>query len=223
MQSQQTGNSKICSLKEGAIKMDEGYIKFHCELQKTGNTIPPDVFDIINSWRTKMYSMKLIGAYENGIGFGNISVRNPGTKSFYISGTATGNFKTITPTEYVLVKSYNFRLNSLVCEGQVQASSESLSHAAIYEADKEINAVIHIHNLKMWENGLNKYPTTNPDYSFGTPEIAVNIAELLRDKEIRKNGIIIMGGHTEGILFYGENLDMAGNNTLKYFKKLHND
>ena len=223
MQSQQTGNSKICSLKEGAMKMDEGYIKFHCELQKTGNTIPPDVFSIINSWRTKMYSLNLIGAYENGIGFGNISVRVNGTSKFYISGTATGNFEVLSPEDYVLVNGYNFKNNSLVCEGQIQASSESLSHAAIFEADEEINAVIHIHNMEMWGKGLNTYPATHPEYSFGTPEIAMNIAKLLEKDSTRKNGIIIMGGHSEGILFFGKDLDEAGKNALKYFKELCND
>ena len=205
------------------MNIEEGYIKFQCELQKTKTTIPGHLFEAINAWRTQMYTLNLIGAYENGIGFGNISLRIPGAKNFYISGTATGNFETITPNEYVLVKSYNFTLNSLVCEGQVKASSESLSHAAIYEADKETNAVIHIHSMKMWENGLKKYPTTNPDLSFGTPEIALNIAKLIQNKDTRKNGIIIMGGHSEGILFFGENLDKAGSNVHKYLKKLQHD
>ena len=205
------------------MKMDEGYIKFHCELLKTENTIPLCIFNNINNWRAKMYSLNLIGAYENGIGFGNISVRVNGTTKFYISGSATGNFKKLSPEDYVLVNSYNFKSNSLVCEGQIQASSESLSHAAIFEAYKEINAVIHIHNMEMWKTGLNKYPTTLAEFSFGTPEIALNISELLEKDSTRKNGIIIMGGHSEGILFFGKNLDEAGMNALKYFKELCND
>ena len=110
----------------------------------------------------------------------------------------------------------------MVCEGLILASSESLSHAAIFEADKEINAVIHIHNMEMWKTGLNKYPTTLAEYSFGTPEIALNIGELLEEDSIRKNGIIIMGGHSEGILFFGKDLDEAGKNALN-FKELCND
>ena len=205
------------------MNQEEGYLKFHCELEETEAVIPDNLFQEINKWRSHMYSLNLIGAYENGVGFGNISVRIYGTRNFYISGTATGNFETSNPEHYVLVTSYSFDHNSLICQGPIQASSESLSHAAIYEADEQIMAVIHVHHMEMWENGLNKFPSTNPEYSFGTPEIALNIAGLLQNKTTRKNGIIIMGGHTEGILFFGKNLDEAGNNALKHFKKLEND
>ncbi|MCD6598829.1 MAG: class II aldolase/adducin family protein [Bacteroidales bacterium] len=201
----------------------EGYLKFHCKLEKSGAVIPNNLFSEINKWRSQMYSLNLIGAYENGIGFGNISVRVPETNNFYISGSATGNFKKTGPEHYVLVTNYNFDHNSLNCQGTIPASSESLSHAAIYEADEEIMAVIHIHNMEMWENGLDKFPTSNPKCSFGTPEIAMDIAGLLKNEATREKGIIIMGGHTEGILFFGKNLEGAGNTTLKYYKKLTND
>lgn len=205
------------------MNQEEGYLKFLCELEKTEAVIPDDLFQKINKWRSHMYSLNLIGAYENGIGFGNISLRIPGTNKFFISGTATGNVETTYPNHYVLVTSYSFDHNSLICQGPIQASSESLSHAAIYEADEQTMAVIHIHHMEMWKNGLNTFPSTNPEYSFGTPEIALNIAELLQNKITKKNGIIIMGGHTEGILFFGKNLNEAGNNALKHFKELEND
>jgi len=202
---------------------DDGYIKFQCDLEKTGVKIPDEIFKEINKWREKMYSLNLIGAYENGVGFGNISVKIPGTSMFYVSGSATGNFKTTGPEHYVLVTAYNFNRNSLKCSGPLPASSESLSHAAMYEADERIRAVIHIHHLGMWEKGINKYPTTNPEYSFGTPEIALDIAGLLKDETTRENGIIIMGGHKEGILFFGKSLEETGKISLKYYKKLTHD
>ncbi len=199
---------------------DDGYIKFKCDLVKSGVVIPEELYTEINKWRNKMYSLNLIGAYDNGVGFGNISVRIPGTKQFYVSGSATGNYKITSPEHYVLVNSYNFKQNSLKCMGPLPASSESLSHAAIYEADVRTNAVIHIHNLEMWEKGIRKYPVTKPEYSFGTPEIALDITDLLNDETTGKNGIIIMGGHKEGILFFGESLEEAGIISLKYYKGL---
>ncbi len=205
------------------MNTEEGYLKFHCKLEKSGAVIPKDLFGEINKWRNHMYSHNLIGAYENGIGFGNISVRVPGTNNFYISGSATGNFKETGPEHYVLVSDYSYEHNSLSCQGIIPASSESLSHAAIYEADEQIMAVIHIHHMAMWENGLDKFPTSNPKCSFGTPEIALNIIGLLKEEAVRKNGIIIMGGHTEGILFFGKNLEDTGNKALKYYKALTND
>jgi hypothetical protein len=201
---------------------DDGYIKFQCDLEKAGVVIPGKIFSEINKWREKMYSLNLIGAYKNGVGFGNISVKIPDTNQFYVSGSATGNFKSTGPEHYVLVNAYDFKENSLKCIGPLPASSESLSHAAMYEADEKIKAVIHIHHLGMWEKGIKKYPLTHPEYSFGTPEIALDIAGLLKDKTTRKNGIIIMGGHKEGILFFGESLEDAGRLSLKYYKELAN-
>lgn len=205
------------------MAIDDGYIKFQCNLEKTGVVIPDAVFSEINKWREKMYLLNLIGAYENGVGFGNISIKIPDSNRFYVSGSATGNFKTTGPEHYVLVTGYNFYNNSLRCQGPLPASSESLSHAAMYEAHDRIRAVIHIHHLEMWEKGIKKYPATREEYSFGTPEIAMNIAELLRNESTRKNGIIIMGGHKEGILFFGKTLEETGNLSLKYYKELTND
>ena len=205
------------------MNTEKGYLKFNCKLEKSGAVIPDDLFTEINKWRSRMFSMNLIGAYDNGIGFGNISVRVPGTDNFFISGSATGNFKETGPEHYVLVTDYSYEHNSLSCSGTIPASSESLSHAAIYEADEEILAVIHIHHMEMWENSLNKFSTSDPNCSFGTPELAMDIAGLLKDKVTRKNGIIIMGGHPEGILFFGKNLEEAGNTAVNHYKKLTND
>ena len=37
--------------------------------------------------------MDLIGAYENGVGFGNISMRIKGGHQFVITGSATGEIQ----------------------------------------------------------------------------------------------------------------------------------
>jgi L-ribulose-5-phosphate 4-epimerase len=41
------------------------------------------------------------------------------------------------------------RKNSLTCQGQVKASSKSLTHAAIYAANPRVKAVIHVHCLSL--------------------------------------------------------------------------
>ena len=46
------------------------------------------------------------------------------------------------------------------CIGPIQASSASLTHAAIYQANPDINAVIHVHDRDLWENLLDRVPTT---------------------------------------------------------------
>jgi len=197
----------------------DGYIKFNCNWQKSGPLVPEDYFTMLNDWRNTIFRLHLIGAYSNGIGYGNISMRVPKSNHFFISGSATGNFKKSIPAHYSLVTSFNFKKNSVTCSGPVKASSESLSHAAIYESKKNINAVIHIHHLQMWEQLLTQEPTTSYEYKFGTPEIALEIKKLILKNDLSA-GVIVMAGHKEGILFYGQDLQTTGLLITEYYNKL---
>ena len=182
--------------------IDEGYIKFNLSWDEKDFDFNYNDFLQINSHRNKLYELELIGAYPDGIGFGNISLRN-NKSEFIISGSATGNFN-------------NIHKNSVLCEGLNKASSESLTHVAIYESNMEVNAVIHIHNETMWSKYLNDLPTTDKRAEFGTPEIAMEIKKLAN----HNSGIIIMGGHQEGIIAYGKSLFEAEEIILNYYNKL---
>ncbi len=197
------------------IKPDEGYIKFNLNWsEKTFGFKECDYLEI-NSCRNRLYELGLIGAYPDGIGFGNISIRDIANE-FIISGSATGNFKNLSKKQYSLVRDYNIPKNSVHCKGISKASSESLTHAAIYETNKEIMAVIHIHNECMWNKYKNELPTTNVKAEFGTPEIALEIQKLT----IHNQGIIIMGGHPEGIISYGNSLHEAEEILLNYYNNI---
>jgi L-ribulose-5-phosphate 4-epimerase len=187
--------------------MDEGYIKFNCNWIKAEPVSQNTIMEI-NEWRDTLYKLGLIGAYADGIGFGNISVRHG--QSFLITGSATGNFSKLNENHYVLVNEYNLAQNSLTCTGPIKASSESLSHAVIYESSPETNAVIHIHRISMWENLIYKVPTTKVDVSFGTPEMANEIKRLFKETKVAIEKIIVMGGHEEGIITFGKTLNEAG-------------
>lgn len=200
----------------------EGYIKFDCRLTKTGQVIPDALYGVLTTWRNQLYSRDLLGADEWGIGFGNLSARKGNTRQFYISGSTTGRFRFAEPGHYVLVTAYSFVRNSVACRGPVKASSESLSHAAIYEADKSIQSVIHVHHRPMWDYGLDRMPVTDPALSFGTPEIAQNISALLKNDRIRNGGILVMGGHPDGLLFFGRSPDDAGNHVLNLLERIAN-
>jgi len=198
--------------------ISDGYIKFSCDFLQVDAIPSVDIVEL-NVWRDKLYSLKLIGAYENGIGYGNISVRKNGN-IFLITGSATGNFSSLTGEHYSEVIDYNIRKNYLKCKGAVKASSESMTHAAIYSIDKNINAVIHVHNLKLWNSLLNKVPTASKDAAYGTPEIAQEMIRLFNDEHAREKGIIITEGHEEGVFTFGKDLDTAGKILMKYFNKL---
>lgn len=197
------------------ITPDEGYIKFKVEWEEKEINISSSVFNEINTCRNELFDLELIGAYENGIGFGNISVRAE-RNQFLITGSATGNIQKLDQKHYSLVKNFDLDKNHVQCKGLTKASSESLSHAIIYETLPNVNAVIHTHNLAMWETYKNHLPTTNKQASFGTPEMALEIKKLLK----LNSGIIIMGGHEEGILCYSKTLIEAQELLVKYYKKI---
>jgi L-ribulose-5-phosphate 4-epimerase len=195
--------------------MKEGYIKFQCT--RINSNLVTDINEI-NKWRNKLYYLNLIGMYKNGIGFGNISVRNK--NGFIITGSKTGGIEKLTKEHYTRVIGYNFGKNNLVCIGKIDASSESLTHAAIYQSDLNINAVIHIHNLRLWNNLKNKIPTTSEQVEYGTPEMAEEISRLYKETDVKKKKILVMGGHKEGIISFGKSLNEAGNVLLNYYENL---
>lgn len=188
--------------------MNEGIIKFNCRWIKDKPLPPAAIYDI-NYWREKLFSHGLIGAYKDGIGYGNISIRSA-NDSFIITGSGTGSLEKLTEKHFVTVTGYNLKKNSLTCRGPVKASSESLSHAVIYESSPGTNAVIHIHNMKMWKELFDKVPTTKKDIEYGTPDMAVEIKRLFEEGCFRSEKIMVMGGHQEGIISFGNTLKEAG-------------
>ena len=193
--------------------MQEGYIKFNCHWIKA-RPVSPDHTREINVWRDKLYALGLIGVYDDGIGFGNISMRYQGN-TFIITGSATGEYKQLSKNHFTLVSLYDLEQNSLECKGPIKASSESLTHAALYESAPEIHAVIHVHNLKMWQKLINKMPTTRTDAEYGTPEMAGEIKRLFRETKVQEEKILVMGGHEEGIITFGAGMDEAGEKLLQ--------
>ena len=195
----------------------EGYLKFNCERIDENISIPVNIFNSLSKWRQKMFEYSLIGVYSNGIGYGNISVRSD-ANNFYISGTATGSLPVLEEKHYALVNSWSFGNNSLKCIGMINASAESLSHAAIYESLPDVGAVIHIHHKGMWDKYINSLLTTSPEILYGTPEMAMEIKKIIRNIKPETDNILVMGGHEEGIITWGKSLDIAGAIVLNYYQ-----
>lgn len=195
--------------------MDEGYIKFRADWQK-GAAFPADKLADLNHWRDRLYGLGLLGAYPDGIGFGNISQRWNAQGQFLISGSTTGNFAQLCPEHYTLVTAVELGQNLLHCRGPIIASSESMSHAAVYLECPLVTAVFHVHHRGMWERLLHKVPTTATGVTYGTPEMAYSIMQLLRETNLPQQRIFVMEGHPEGIFSFGASLDDAGEVLLKH-------
>jgi ribulose-5-phosphate 4-epimerase/fuculose-1-phosphate aldolase len=205
------------------MKMNEGYIKFNCDWNQQEIQMNEKVFQELEKQRSQLYELGLIGMYPDGIGFGNISIRLPKVNNFLITGSATGQFSRLTTSQYSLVTDFNFEGNSVSCTGLTKASAESLTHAAVYEALPEVGAVVHIHSLLLWQELLNKYPTTSETIEYGTPEMALAVKELAIVANSHFEKIIIMGGHREGILAFAGSLEEATLTIINIYNQYQND
>lgn len=194
------------------MSIDEGYIKYRSYWTE-GLAPDREAASELNDWRRRLFAAGLVGHYpELNVGYGNISMRanNPG--QFLISGTQTGHIEQTTEQHYSLVTDYDIAANEVRCTGPVQASSEAMTHAAIYELDPAIGAVVHVHSKSLWEKHLNHLPTTISDIGYGTPEMAHEFQRLYEETAFRTDGIAVMGGHEEGLIAIGRSLQEA---TLK--------
>ncbi len=181
--------------------MEEGVIKYHYERVEAP---PPDrtVLQPLIDCRRRCYEAGYIGLYPDGIGYGNLSIRSD--RGFIISGTQTGGIAEPGPEGYCEVIEADIERNRLLCRGPIAPSSEALTHAAFYRLDPGIGCVVHIHNRELWEQLLNVQPTTAPDVPYGTPAMAREIERLWKETNLRQRKIVVMAGHEEGIVWFGE-------------------
>ena len=186
--------------------MDEGVVKYHCEWIKAPS-LNPTLLKPLMEWREWCFERRLIGQYPNGVGYGNISMRSK--NGFLISGTQTGGIATLGTDGYCEVIETAVEKNRLTCRGPIASSSEGLTHAMIYQLSPEIGGIIHIHHQKMWTELLNTLPTTPHKIPYGTPEMAEAIKELWKMTRLSKERIMVMGGHKEGIVAFGNTLQAA--------------
>lgn len=192
--------------------MQEGYVKFKQNWQQSAS-LPEAALASLMEVRQKLYQKNLIGyAPQLEVGFGNISRRCAAGEAglFIISGTQTGKIPQLTADHFTVVHSYDLAANRLRSAGPLRASSESLTHAAIYAADPSCQAVLHVHHLGHWQRLYERLPTTDPAASYGTPEMALAVQALIHDDpQARAQGVLVMGGHEEGLLAFGPDLDQA--------------
>ena len=184
--------------------MDDGYTKYHCHHQ-LGAAPAHEFLAALDSLRTALFMAELVGKYKDGPGYGNVSLRNKG-QSFIISGTNTGAAPQLGACGYCLVTSWSPDNNGVECCGPLAASSEALTHGAIYEASGAVNCVAHIHSSSLFKKLLRRgeVPRTGAKALYGTPDMARSVMNLVKQQP--QGGIIIMAGHEDGLIGYGESV-----------------
>ena len=193
---------------------NEEYIQFEFQCQ---NPTIAGSFQIsrLNLWRKELQRRNLIGVDRNGIGYGNLSVRVESESEFVITGTQTSGLQEINSDHYAKVVSFNFEEYSLTYEGKTKPSSESMTHAAIYSSLPEINSVIHVHSEQIWKRYLGKLPTSAAHIANGSQEMKDEVERLVSQSSLLNERIMVMGGHQNGIIAFGKDLDQAGERLLR--------
>ena len=187
---------------------ETGVVKFRCE-HIADELLPFPEFDTLNACRRKLLQLRMIGVDGNGIGYGNLSVRAGDADEFYITGSGTARLPQLSINDYSRVTAHDFERNWLRCTGRAIASSESLTHAAVYDSDPKARAVIHCHDGTIWAHLLVRGLTTPPDVEYGTPEMALEVQRLLRERTARQQRIFAMAGHADGVLAFGPDAEAA--------------
>lgn len=202
----------------------EGVIKYQLDFQKTG-AVNEDINEI-NTWRSILHGLDLIGQHADrylGYGFGNISARcedNPAR--FIISASQTGHIQLLDATHYTLIEGFDIAGNWLRASGCLPPSSEALSHAMIYQLDPGIAAVLHIHDPILWQIGLEQgYPASSPEVEYGTVAMAQEVERLYRTTRLSEAGVLIMQGHEDGVMVFGESMQQAGFRLIQLWIEAH--
>jgi ribulose-5-phosphate 4-epimerase/fuculose-1-phosphate aldolase len=183
---------------------EEGVLKYSYDWQES-EFVTHSFVPALLSVRAELYEKGLIGVTEDGVGYGNVSHRIGDTEEFVITGTQTGAYPELTEAHLTTVTSFDIDKNRLTCTGPVVASSESLTHAAVYQKCANVQAVLHVHSLSLWKALMYIEPTTSAEIPYGTPEVA----RAVQDVSQASTGLIVMGGHYGGLLIYGSTLEAA--------------
>jgi L-ribulose-5-phosphate 4-epimerase len=186
----------------------EGVIKFNLTF-RTEKLAGVDIGEL-SAWRTVLKDLGLLGQTPgryDGYGFGNISQRCDG--GFVISGTQTGELDAVTLDDYAVCETWDLQRNAVDAKGAVKPSSESLSHASIYDVHESVTCALHAHSPDIWRNSVELgIAVTEESVAYGTPEMAKEVRRLMMDMD--SPGIFSMGGHEDGVFTFGRSLAEAG-------------
>ncbi|MEM9557225.1 MAG: class II aldolase/adducin family protein [Acidobacteriota bacterium] len=199
----------------------EGVIRFDLRFEPVDNPAEmarPEIA-ALDGWRGVLRRLRVIGrdsARYGGFGFGNLSCRcgrdePPGRRRFVVSGSQTGTRARLGREGWAVVDAWDLARHRLEARGPVPPSSESLTHAALYDADASLRAVVHAHAPAPWRLheplGL---PATPDGIGYGTDEMAAAVQRLVDGGVLAPGGVVAMRGHEDGLLAVGRTLDEAG-------------
>lgn len=187
---------------------DEGVVKYACEHEFRDCGGGARLMELIGA-RDALRATGLLGVDAHGVSYGNVSVRVGDPEAFLISGTQTGWLEVTNSSHYAWVSDCSLEDNRVVSHGRTAASSEALTHYAVYRAVPGFVAVVHVHDRQLWERHRGLLPTTDPTVEYGTPSMAREIERIVGLGEFVRDGLLVMGGHKDGLIAAAPDLALA--------------
>jgi ribulose-5-phosphate 4-epimerase/fuculose-1-phosphate aldolase len=198
--------------------LDEGTIKFNSQRHDGSVTWSPTL-ETLNQRRTALFDLGLIGVLPDGVGYGNLSVRTHGLQ-FVITASATGAERLLRAEHYSLVESFSVKANSVQSIGSLPASSESMTHGAIYAANTAVQCVIHVHSRALFDWLLQAHwPSTPAHVPYGTSAMADAVQQLVA-QATQLPVLFAMAGHQDGVVAYGRDSDSVFNLVRETFLRI---
>ena len=192
----------------------EGIVKYTLQHVSAPITVPAEMPELL-SCRRRLRALGLIGADADGVGYGNLSVRLYSSPRFLITGSQSSGLGDVDQRHFAIVTVVDLDRNALRSTGETQPSSEALTHAALYQVDGAIRAVVHVHSGTIWNAYRNRLPTTREDAAYGTPAMGYEMIRLHKRSAIGKQGVVVMGGHQDGVIAFGPSPTAAAGEILK--------
>lgn len=192
----------------------EGVVKYTVQHVAGRIDLPANVGELF-TWRRRLRKLELIGADAQGLGYGNISVRWYASPRFLITGSQSSGLLDVDQRHFASVEVVDLDRNMLRSKGETPPSSEALTHAALYQSRSSIRAIVHVHSNPIWLAWKDRLPTTRDDVAYGTPEMAYEMIRLQKRSAITDKGVVVMGGHQDGVISFGASLDEAAGEILK--------
>ena len=169
-------------------------------------------------WRRVLWAAGLLGQDPRrygGYGYGNVSVRAAG-EGFLISGTQTSGAGDAGPERFAWITGWSVDGNRVASRGPVPPSSEALSHAVLYETSPAVGAVFHVHAPTLYRAAARLGLPATAEAEAGTPAMAREVGRVLRHGAGSGSaGVVVMGGHPDGLLVYGGTAEEAGRTLVR--------
>lgn len=203
----------------------EGVIKFRLIFDDRPLQLQASILEPLNRFRSELIKARLIGEDPeryDGYGFGNISIRLPEHAHHYlITGTQTGKLPALILEDCACIIASDTNQNTLHAYGNTRPSSESMTHAALYESNEKLNCVVHVHSPEIWQfSDALELPSTAAEIPYGTVAMAEAVQELACQHRHQPGSFVFaMKGHQDGIVATGADIESCTRALLELQQK----